>query len=251
VRTGIKNIFATRWGIILVGAIIGILASLLQKLGNPGNMGICVACFNRDIAGAPGMHRAAVVQYMRPEIIGFILGSAIAALLFREFKSRGGSSPIVRFLLGAFAMICALIFLGCPWRVVLRLAGGDWNAVPAIIGLVFGVWIGTLFFRNGYTLGRSIKMSSFAGWILPITMLGFLILRIIYPPVGVAGGFEGKAYQSGVLWYSLKGPGAAYAPLALALVIGLIVGFLAQRSKFCTMGAWRDVILFGQTHLLG
>lgn len=248
---GIKNIFATRWGVILVGVIIGILAPVLQKLGNPGNMGICVACFNRDIAGALGMHRAAVVQYMRPEIIGFILGATIAALIFNEFKSRGGSSPLVRFLLGMFAMIGSLIFLGCPWRAVLRLAGGDWNAVPAIIGLVFGVWIGTLFFRNGFTLGRSIRMNSFAGWIMPIIMLGFLILRIIYPPVGVAEGFEGKAYQSGILWYSLKGPGAAFASLVIALFIGLLVGFLAQRSRFCTMGSLRDWILFGQTHLLG
>jgi len=47
-----------------------VFAALLQKLGNPGNMGICVACFERDIAGAVGLHRAAVVQYMRPEIIG-------------------------------------------------------------------------------------------------------------------------------------------------------------------------------------
>ncbi|MFO8047977.1 MAG: YedE-related selenium metabolism membrane protein, partial [Desulfosudaceae bacterium] len=66
-----KNLFATRWGIIGVGAVIGILAPLLQKLGNPGNMGICVACFERDIAGAVGLHRAGVVQYLRPEIIGF------------------------------------------------------------------------------------------------------------------------------------------------------------------------------------
>ena len=62
----LKNVFASRWGIITVGAVIGVLAALLQKLGNPGNMGICVACFERDIAGAIGMHRAAVVQYMRP-----------------------------------------------------------------------------------------------------------------------------------------------------------------------------------------
>lgn len=47
-----KNIFATRRGIISVGGFIGIFGALLQKLGNPGNMGICVACFERDIAGA-------------------------------------------------------------------------------------------------------------------------------------------------------------------------------------------------------
>ncbi|HQE81058.1 MAG TPA: hypothetical protein PK444_10200, partial [Syntrophorhabdaceae bacterium] len=80
--------FATRWGIIIVGAVIGILATLLQKLGNPPNMGVCVACFERDVAGALGLHRAAVVQYMRPEIIGFVLGSLIAAYIFKEFRAR-------------------------------------------------------------------------------------------------------------------------------------------------------------------
>ena len=83
-----KNVFATLGGIMAVGALIGVLAPLLQKLGNPGNMGICVACFERDIAGALGLHRAEVVQYMRPEIIGFVLGSLVAALLFKEFRPR-------------------------------------------------------------------------------------------------------------------------------------------------------------------
>jgi hypothetical protein len=59
-----KNFFSTRWGIIGVGAFIGVFAPLLQKWGNPGNMGICVTCFERDIAGAIGFHRAAVVQYL-------------------------------------------------------------------------------------------------------------------------------------------------------------------------------------------
>jgi hypothetical protein len=123
----LKSFFATRWGIIAVGAFIGAFAPLLQKWGNPGNMGICVACFERDIAGAIGIHRAAVVQYMRPEIIGFVLGSLIAAYLFKEFRPRTGSAPIVRFVLGAFAMIGALVFLGCPWRALLRFASGDGN----------------------------------------------------------------------------------------------------------------------------
>ena len=36
-------------------------------------MGMCIACFIRDIAGALGLHRAAVAQYIRPEIIGIVL----------------------------------------------------------------------------------------------------------------------------------------------------------------------------------
>jgi uncharacterized protein len=237
-----KNLFATRWGIIGVGAFIGILAPLLQKLGNPGNMGICVACFDRDIAGALGLHRADVVQYMRPEIIGFVLGSLIAAYLFKEFRSRAGSAPIVRFVLGVFAMIGALVFLGCPWRALLRFSAGDGNAIFGLLGLIGGIWVGTLFFKGGYNLGRADKTHTSVGWLLPLIMIGFLVLRIIFPPI------EGQA-KSGVLFYSLKGPGSMYAPLAVSLLIGLAVGFLAQRSRFCTMGAFRDLILFRQNHL--
>lgn len=250
-KTGIKNFFATGVGVIAVGVLIGILAPLLQKLGNPGNMGICAACFNRDIAGAIGLHRAGVVQYMRPEIIGFILGSTIAALATREFNARGGSSPLIRFFLGAFAMIGALIFLGCPWRALLRLSGGDLNAILGISGFVVGVWVGTMFFKSGFSLGRSAKMSSFAGWIFPITFIGFLILRILYQPPIPGADVAGDSLQSGILWYSIKGPGAAFAPLGISLIAGLIIGVICQRSRFCTMGAFRDLILFKQMHLLG
>jgi YedE family putative selenium metabolism protein len=238
----LKNFFATRWGIISVGAFIGVFAALLQKLGNPGNMGICVACFERDIAGAIGIHRAAVVQYMRPEIIGFVLGSLIAAYLFKEFRPRVGSAPIVRFVLGAFAMIGALVFLGCPWRALLRFAAGDGNAIFGLLGLIGGIWIGTLFLKGGYNLGRTQKTYSSVGWLLPLTMLGFLVLSLIFPQV------EGEP-KSDILFYSLKGPGAMHAPLVVSLLVGLAIGFLAQRSRFCTMGAFRDLILFRQTHL--
>ncbi len=159
-----KNFFASRWGIIGVGIGIGIFAPLLQKWWNPRNMGICVACFERDIVGALGLHRAAVVQYMRPEIIGFVLGALIAAYLFKEFRPRVGSAPIVRFVLGIFAMIGALVFLGCPWRALLRLAGGDWNAIMGLLGLITGIWIGTMFLKGGYNLGRTQQTHTSVGW---------------------------------------------------------------------------------------
>ena len=178
---GIKNIFAGPWGIVGVGIFIGILAPLLQKWGNPGNMGICVACFERDIAGAMGLHRADVVQYVRPEIIGFVLGSLGAAYLFREFRPRLGSAPIVRFVLGIFAMIGSLVFLGCPWRAALRLAGGDGNAILGLLGLIFGIWIGTLFLKGGYNLGRAQKTHHTAGWMLPFFMVGLLLLLLFFP----------------------------------------------------------------------
>lgn len=238
-----KNFFSSRQGIVFAGLVIGVLAPLLQYWGNPGNMGICVACFERDIAGAVGLHRAAVVQYMRPEIIGFVLGSLLAALFSRDFRPRAGSAPIARFVLGAFAMIGALVFLGCPWRAVLRLAGGDLNAIAGILGLIAGVWIGTIFLRKGYNLGRSHKTYPSVGLIMPLVMAGFLVLVFLYPQI------PGQP-QDGVLFYSVKGPGSMHAPLLVSLAAGLVVGIVAQRSRFCTMGAFRDVILFRQGHLL-
>jgi YedE family putative selenium metabolism protein len=212
----LRRFFASRWGIIGTGAFIGVFAPLLQKWGNPGNMGICTACFERDIAGALGLHRADVVQYVRPEIIGFVLG--------------------------AFAMIGALVFLGCPWRAMLRLAGGDGNAIFGILGLIGGIWVGTGFLKGGYNLGRAQETNTVVGWMLPLIMMGFLALILLYPQV------EGQP-QSGILFYSIKGPGSLHAPLLISLGVGLVVGILAQRSRFCTMGAFRDLILFRQTHL--
>ena len=80
---GLGNVWATPMGIVLVGALIGAGAVLLQWMGNPGNMGVCVACFNRDIAGGIGLHRAAVGQYLRPEIIGMVLGLLVFLTGFR------------------------------------------------------------------------------------------------------------------------------------------------------------------------
>ncbi len=236
----LTRFFASRWGIILAGAAIGLLAPLLQALGNPPNMGICVACFERDIAGALGLHRAAVVQYVRPEIVGFVLGATIAALLFHEFKARAGSAPIVRFVLGVFAMIGALAFLGCPWRALLRLSAGDLNAIVGLAGLAGGIFVGVQFLKGGYNLGRSHKTYPAVGWITPVMMVGLLLLLV----------FRIKVSETGALFFSESGPGSQHAFWLISLGVGLLIGFLAQRTRFCTMGSIRDVLLMGDTHLI-
>jgi len=237
---------AGRPGIIVTGAVIGILAPVLVLLGNPGNMGICVACFERDIAGALGLHRAAIVQYLRPEIPAFVLGSLIAALLAGEWKPRSGSSPLVRFVLGAFSMIGALVFLGCPWRAWLRLAGGDWNAIFGILGLVAGILVGVFFLKRGYSLGRNHPAPKALGWVMPAIAVGLLVLAVVVPLFG--RGADGQAV--GPIFHSEKGPGSMAAPVVVSLAAGLVIGFLAQRSRFCTVGAVRDIFLFRDPHLM-
>ncbi len=231
-----KHFFASRTGMITAGLFIGGLAAILQKLGNPANMGLCMACFERDIAGALGLHQAAVVQYVRPEIIGIVWGALAAALAFGEFKPRGGSAAVARFFLGVFAMIGALVFLGCPWRAFLRLAGGDLNAVLGILGLACGVFVGAQFLKRGYSLGRSRPTEGgVAGWILP-GALAFLLVLVVM--------------QFASLKASTEGPGSLHAPLVVSLIAGLVIGALAQRTRFCTMGALRDLFIVRDLHLL-
>ena len=247
-RRRISRFLASRAGIILVGLFIGVAAPLLQHAGNPPNMGICTACFERDMAGALGLHRAAAVQYLRPEIIGFVLGALASALLFREFKPRGGSAPIVRFLLGVFAAIGALVFLGCSWRALLRLAGGDGNALLGLGGLIAGVGLGCLFLKKGYTLGRSSPSTVLSGLVLPAVMLlflGLVALKVSFSKDGALFFSENHPQVVPAKW-----PGAMHASLLIALAVGLAIGILAQRSRFCTMGAIRDALLIRDVHLL-
>ena len=221
--------------VALTGAFIGIAAVVLVKFGNPGNMGFCIACFLRDIAGTLKLHNAAVVQYMRPEVIGLIVGAFAIALVKKEFKPRGGSAPFTRFVLGFFVMIGALMFLGCPLRMFLRLGAGDLNAVFGLVGFIIGIAIGVVFLNKNFSLSRAYPQSGQEGMLAPIVMIVFFILLVAFPAV---------------LAFSEKGPGSMHAPIALALGIGLVGGALAQRSRLCTAGGIRDAIMLKDFHLL-
>ena len=167
--------------IILAGVIIGIISASLVLFGNPKNMGFCIACFIRDTAGGLGLHRAEAVRYIRPEIIGIVLGSFGTSLANREFSPKGGSAPMTRFILGFFVMAGCLMFLGCPFRMILRLAGGDLNAVFGLIGFVLGILCGVFFLSRGYTLKRSYRQPRAEGFVLPSIEMAFLILLLAVP----------------------------------------------------------------------
>ena len=219
----------------VTGVAVGILATGLMLLGNPPNMGLCVACFLRDIAGGLGLHRAEAVQYLRPELAGLVLGAFLAALIGGEVRASGGSAPLTRFVLGFWAMVGMLVFLGCPLRLVLRLGAGDLNALVGLAGLVAGAALGSYFLRRGFTLGRATVQNSVSGYVFPAMAAVFLVLVFARPAF---------------IFSSLKGPGSQHAPVWIALAAGLVVGALAQRSRLCMVGGWRDFLLFRDTHLL-
>ncbi len=224
-----------RLKIILSGLMVGQLGSLLVLFGNPVNMGVCVACFYRDIAGGLGLHQAGVVQYLRPEIAGFILGAFLISRMKGEFRVRGGSSPILRFVLGFFLMIGALVFLGCPLRMILRLANGDLNALVGLFGYIAGIYVGIQFIRKGFSLGRSVKQKTASGYTMPLFAIALLALLFARPAF---------------IYFSTEGPGAATAPVWIALGAGLLIGGVLQRTRLCTAGGFRDAILIKDYHFL-
>ena len=223
------------WLVVATGGLVGLAAVVLTLLGNPANMGFCIACFLRDIAGATGMHGAAVVQYFRPEIVGLVVGAFIMAVATKEFRAKAGSAPAVRFVMGAFVMIGALAFLGCPLRMVLRMAGGDLNAWVALLGFAGGIAIGVVCLNKGFSLKRAYDAAPAEGAVLPVVLTGLFLLFLIVPSL-----FK----------FSEKGPGSMYAPVLVALLIAIVVGALAQKARLCMAGGLRDAIMFKDFKLL-
>lgn len=222
-------------GVVLTGVAVGALAIILTALGNPANMGYCIACFLRDIGGSLGLHRAAPVQYLRPEITGLGLGAMFIAMRNGEFRVRGGANPLLRFILGFVMMIGALAFLGCPLRMVLRLAGGDLNALVGLAGFAVGIYGGILALKSGYNPGRSSSQTRGTGFIFPAFLVAI---------------FVGLIFRPDFLFFSEAGPGSMTAPILIALAAGLVVGIMAQRSRLCMAGGIRDLILIKDPHLL-
>ena len=150
------NLSDSKKKLVLAGVVCGIVAACLATLGNPANMAFCIACFIRDTVGAMGMHQAEVVQYARPEIIGLVLGAFIISIATKEYRSTAGSSPLIRFILGVIIMIGALVFLGCPLRMVIRMSAGDLNAWVAFVGFILGVATGVFALKKGFSLGTKL-----------------------------------------------------------------------------------------------
>jgi hypothetical protein len=218
------------WTVIVTGALLGTLGVLLAVWGNPENSGICVSCFIENSAGALGFHDNARMQYLRPELVGFVLGAVLSAAAGREFRSRGGSAPLLRLFSGIFLIVGCAVFIGCPIKLFLRLSAGDFTAVAGVIGLVAGVWVGLRGLANGVELGAHRQDQKGSGLLVPL-FFALLLLFLLTRP--------GFVLSSG------KGSAAQYAPWAISLGAGLLLGALAQRSRFCITGSVRDALLMG------
>lgn len=218
------------WVVVAAGAALGLLGVLLAAWGNPQNSGICVSCFIENSSGALGLHNNDRMAYLRPELVGFVLGSIACAVVFREFRSRGGSAPLARLVSGAFLIVGSAVFIGCPIKLFLRLTAGDLTAAAGVVGLVAGVWVGLQGLARGIDLGRAENERGATGLLVPagfVLMLVFLLGRPAF------------------IMFSERGSAAQHAPMMISLMVGLLLGALAQRSRFCITGSVRDSLLMG------
>jgi len=171
------------WLILVTGLALGLLGALLAVWGNPVNSGICVSCFIENSAGALGLHANTRMQYLRPELIGFVLGAMASALVFREFRSRGGSAPLPRLVAGVFLIVGCAVFIGCPIKLFLRLTAGDLTALAGVAGLAVGVWIGVRALTAGVDAGPSKPANRGSGLLIPsffVLLLGLLLARPLF-----------------------------------------------------------------------
>ena len=130
---------------------------------------------------------------------------------------------------GMCVVIGALMFLGCPLRMVIRIGGGDWNALVGLVGFIVGILVGVVFLKKGFTLGRSYKQTLAEGAAFPVVYVLLFVLWLAAPAI-----FK----------FSEKGPGSMHAAWGLALVAGLVVGALCQRSRMCMVGGIRNAVMF-------
>lgn len=220
---------------VFTGIIFGLIVLVLGLMGNPPNMGLCVVCFVRDTVGALNMHIADNFRYIRPELIGITLGAFVVALTKKDFAPKGGSAPFTRFILGVVLSIGALIFLGCPLRMVIRIAAGDLNAVVALLGFIAGIITGIWFLNKGFSLKRNYTLAKTEGYGFSAVAVFLLILLLLAPSF---------------IAFSQEGPGSMRAPLLVALIGGLILGAIGQRKRVCFVSGARDAILFSQYQMI-
>jgi len=138
-------------------------------------------------------------------------------------------------VLGFFLMTGALVFLGCPLRMILRLANGDLNALVGLFGFSAGIIAGIRFIKQGFSLGRSYSQTRVSGYLMPAFAIVLLMLLMAKPAF---------------IFFSQKGPGSQHAPAALSLVAGLAIGAVLQRTRLCTAGGIRDAVLLKDFYLL-
>ena len=127
------------------------------------------------------------------------------------------------------------MFLGCPLRMMIRLGGGDLNALVALLGFIVGILVGVVCLKKGFSLKRAYAQVKLEGWLPVMILTALFVLSLTIP---------------GLFKWSAEGPGSKAAPWIAALLCGGVVGAFCQRSRLCMAGGIRDVVMFKDFNLI-
>ncbi len=143
---------------IAAGSMI-VLAEAFAGLYPPAAYSFCLTCHTRDLVntvmnGAFGLHFQTTMLARRILMLtspSVLLGAFIAVRRYGEYRKQKSTRPLSFFAYGFVIMIAGIVIFGCPTRIAIRTGYGDVFGIAALSGMVFGIWIGTLFIRRRWS----------------------------------------------------------------------------------------------------
>jgi uncharacterized protein len=238
------TIFGNRWPVWVGGILLASLNVFLFVVKSPWGASDGINNWGENIYKATGLMSIEGLTAPGLNLYGMlcimlVLGSMISALFAREFAVRipPAGEMIKGFIGGALMAIGATVGIGCT-------IGSFFSGIPALSG-------GAIIFSIGLFLGVLVALK-----------------YILWEVEKLPGISSGKSYTlltgSGKfgVWQTFLALFIAAGAMALAyfyytkdekvltwfIVIGLILGFICQRSRFCIVASFRDPFMTGESH---
>ena len=245
IRETYDGLFSKSWPMWVGGILLAVLNILLFVIKYPWGASGGYVNLGQNLfqglgisslgTGTPiNLHTVAMLNIM------IVLGSMISAMFSREFAIRVApvGELVKGFLGGALMAIGATVGIGCT-------TGGFFTGVPALSG-------GALFLSLGFLIGT-------------IVALKYLLWEMeTFPKISMgksctlmAGNKEKTGWQRWLGWIliaviiyifsSYTGKGTMLSKVVgWHVIIGLLLGMILQRSRYCIVRAFREPFMTGE-----
>ncbi len=239
------SLFAKSWPMWVGGVLLAVLNILLFVVKYPWGASGGYLNIGQNFLGAFGwesmststpvsMHTVAILNIM------VVVGSMTASLFSGEFgiKIAPKGELFKGFLGGALMAVGSMVGVGCT-------TGGFFSALPALSG-------GALFLALGFLIGTYIALKYI---IWEMEVLPFMSTGKSY--TFLAGNSKHGAWQKWLAWlviiavlyvagnYNYEGS-SGMKVLGWHIIIGLLLGLILQRSRFCIVRAFREPFMTGE-----
>lgn len=237
-----KTFFSKHWPVWAGGIVLAVLNILLFAIKSPWGASGGINNWGENVFHQLGMFGLDHITALSSNLYGMlclflVLGSFIGALLSREFAFRiPPKGELVKGFIGGGLMALGATFgIGCTigsfFSGVPALSGG---AVIFTIGLFLGVIVALKYLMwemekfPKFSSGKSYTLLSGTGkkgrWQI---YLGWIVLALtLYIAWSYSGNNENMA------WF---------------IIIGMLMGLICQRARFCIVKAFRDPFMTGES----